>query len=248
MRKVLVAGALIVAMAVAGCTATRSPAALDDGPETSSSAMALASPAAGRAPAANAISAAAPVTIPVYKLNPFDKVEVAIFQVPDLNRTVQVSESGTIELPLVGTVKAEGKTIEQLKNDVTRAYGSRYVNNPTVTVTVVDYGSQKVTVEGSVMAPGVYSIAGNGSLLQVIAMAKGIDRVGDTKGVMVFRMQGNERLAGAFDIDQIRSGKASDPTLQGGDVVVVPESAARAGWRDIREAVGVVGAFGRFAI
>lgn len=258
MRNVLSAGVLIVALMTGGCTATRSPAAFDDSADaapTRSSAMALTStasvPATSASTTSGARSGAAPVTpasIPVYRLNAFDKVDVAIYQVPDLNRSVQISESGTIDLPLIGTVRAEGKSVEQLKTDIERAYGSRYVNNPTVTVTVSDYGSQKVTVEGSVMAPGVYSIAGSGSLLQVIAMAKGTDRVADTKGVMVFRMQGNERLAAAFDVDQIRSGKAPDPTLQGGDVVVVPESAARAGWRDIREAVGVVGAFGRFAI
>ena len=241
MRKLVGPALIVLALGSSGCTATNSPAALDD------------SPAAANAIAQPTVASGAAVVTPVsagdlttYRLEPFDTVEVSVFEVQDLKRTAQITANGTVDLPLIGTVKAAGKTVDQFKRDVGSAYGSRYVNNPTVMVTVTDYGSQKVTVEGSVTVPGVYSVPGGGSLLQVIAMAKGTDRVADTKSVMVYP-SGNDRAANRYDVDQIRAGKAPDPRLRGGDVVVVPESAAKTAWRDVRESVGVVSTVGRIA-
>lgn len=201
------------------------------------------------APAASkSVTPAAAAPIPAYRLNPYDTVEVTIFEVPDLNRTVQVSDQGQIDLPLIGAVPAGGKSVTEVKAEVAQRYGARYINNPTVSVSVKEYTSQKVTVEGSVTGPGVYPIPGGATLLQVIAMAKGVSRVGDTSGVMVFRNQGGQRLAALFDLEAIRAGKAADPTLIGGDIVVVPESAARAAWQNVRESIGVMGFFSAFML
>src|SRR5262245_33429510 len=87
-----------------------------------------------------------------YRITPQDVLQVSIFQVPDLNRTVQVDGNGFVSLPLVGGVPVRGKTILQAQNDITARYQKSYLQSPQVTVSLVKSG-QRVTVSGAVKGP-----------------------------------------------------------------------------------------------
>jgi len=178
-----------------------------------------------------------------YRISPLDMIEVSVFQIPDLTRTVQVNTSGQISLPLIGTIMAGGKTVRELELEVSRSYGTRYVQSPQVSVFVKEFISQQVTVEGAVNSPGVYKFSGKATLLQAIAMAKGVDRTGDSSGVMIFRTIKGQRHGAVFDITSIRRGQKTDPVLSGGDMIVVDQSAALTAWRAVRESLGVLGFF-----
>src|SRR5690606_27423686 len=65
-----------------------------------------------------------------------DMLEVTVFQVPDLSRTVQVDDAGIISLPLIGQVKAAGKSVQTLQRDIETAYRSNYLQSPSVSVLV----------------------------------------------------------------------------------------------------------------
>jgi polysaccharide biosynthesis/export protein len=73
----------------------------------------------------------------------------------------------------------------------------------------------------------VYPIRGTLSLVQLIATAEGMDRDYYSKDVTVFRIIDGNRTSQVYDIDAIREGKAHDPQLRQGDVVVVDTSAAK---------------------
>jgi polysaccharide biosynthesis/export protein len=161
-----------------------------------------------------------------YKIGPLDVIEFSVFKVPDLTRTAQVAETGTVNLPLVGEVHAAGRTAHEMERDLATTLGKKYLQSPQVTVLVKEYNSQRVTVEGAVKRPGVYPIRGKTSLLQVIATAEGLDSLSDTT-VVIFRHIEGKRLAARFDIGQIRSGATSDPPIQSGDVIVAPSSAMK---------------------
>jgi polysaccharide biosynthesis/export protein len=178
-----------------------------------------------------------------YRLSPLDTIEVSVFQVPDLQRTVQVSASGLVTLPLIGTVTAGGKTVREFQEELTKSYGGRFLQSPQISVFVKEYTSQRVTVEGAVNSPGVYQFTGSATLLQAIALARGITREADPGGVMIFRTIDGQRTGAVFDVNPIRKGVAADPTIIGGDMVVVDQSVARTVWRDIRESIGVAGFF-----
>ena len=92
-------------------------------------------------------------------------------------------------------------------------------------------------------SPGVYPIRGKTSLLQMIAMAEGLDLAADTTNVVIFRPVDGKRFAAKFDIDQIRSGKAEDPVMKQGDLVVANASAMKAVWQDVLKALPVGAAF-----
>ena len=61
-----------------------------------------------------------------------------MFQVQDLSKTVIVETSGMILLPLIGQVRATGRTVKDLSDDIALKLGERYVKDPLVTVTVTD--------------------------------------------------------------------------------------------------------------
>jgi polysaccharide export outer membrane protein len=156
-----------------------------------------------------------------YTVGPSDVLEISVFKVPELSKSVQVADTGTINMPLLGEVPAAGKTAQEIEQDLTRKLGAKYLKSPQVTVFVKDHNSQRVTVEGAVRKPGVYPIKGKLSLVQALATAEGVDKDLYSKDVTVFRMVDGVRTSKVFDIDAIRGGKAEDPALEQGDVVVV---------------------------
>jgi polysaccharide export outer membrane protein len=183
------------------------------------------------------------VTNEDYRIAPLDVLEVSVFGVGDLTRTVQVSSSGMVNLPLIRTVRAAGQTPSELERQIAQKLEAGYLQAPQVSVFVKEYNSQRITLDGAVKNPGIYSIKGKTSLLQAIAMGGGLQLVADRSAVMVFRTVGDKRMGARFDIEKIRSGKQSDPMLQAGDIVMVDESAARTTLRDIKEVLPLSGLF-----
>lgn len=163
-----------------------------------------------------------------YHIGPMDTLDVNVFQAPNLNRTVQVDATGRIDLPLIGPIRAAGLTTTDLQKTITAALDQKYLQSPQVSVTVKEFVSQRVTVDGAVEQPGVYPITGRTTLLQAIAMAKGADqKSANEKQVVIFRTVNGERMAARFDLTEIRKGRADDPEIYGDDMVVVDRSGAR---------------------
>jgi polysaccharide export outer membrane protein len=163
-------------------------------------------------------------------------LDITVFKVPDLSKTVQVSETGAINLPLVGEVRAEGKTTQELERDLTAKLGATYLQNPQVTVLVKENNSQRVTIQGAVEKPGVYPVKGRTTLLELVAMAGGLKS-------LVLRQQDGKRSAAKFDFGTIQKGKGDDPTMQPGDVVVAGTSAIKAGFNSVLKALPIAGLF-----
>jgi polysaccharide export outer membrane protein len=178
-----------------------------------------------------------------YKIGPLDLLEISVFKVPELSKSVQVADVGSINYPLVGEIQAAGRTPQEVERELTQKLGAKYLQSPQVTVLVKEYNSQRVTVEGAVKKPGVYPLRGPTTLLQSIAMAEGLDKTSASGDVVVFRTTGGKRTGARFDIDTIRDGTADNPTLMAGDVVVVTDSALKTAFSNFMKAVPAAGAF-----
>lgn len=189
--------------------------------------------------AADTLTAVAKPGNAAYKIGPLDVLDISVFKVPDLNKEMQVAEDGTINYPLIGDVPTAGKTPHELEQELTKRLGAKYLKNPQVTVMVKEFNSQRVTVSGAVKASGVYAIKGNTSLMQVIAMAGDVNMDTDSGNIVVFRMTEGQRMAARFDIDDIRSGKAADPQIEPGDVVVVDSSATKVAFHNLISALPI---------
>lgn len=178
-----------------------------------------------------------------YKIGPQDVLDISVFKVPELSRTVQVADLGTVNLPLVGEVDAVGRTAQELEQDLAKKLGAKYLQKPQVTVYVKEFNSQRVTIEGSVKKPGVYPLRGKTSLLQFIAIAEGLNDTSDASNVVVFRRVDGRRSAAKFDIADIRTGKADDPAIEPGDVIVANISQYKAVLNDVAKALPVANVF-----
>lgn len=178
-----------------------------------------------------------------YRISSQDIVDVTVYQVPDLNRSVQVDASGMIGLPLLGAVRAGGRTVRELEADIARRLGARYLQSPQVAVFVKDAAGLRVTIDGAVRKPGIIQIKGSTTLLAALAEAQGFTETADQSGVMIFRPTEKGRSVARFDASAIRSGASVDPIIYGGDTIVVDESTARTAWKVFREALPVTNIF-----
>ena len=159
-----------------------------------------------------------------YKIGPQDVLEINVFNVAELNRTLQVADNGSINFPLVGEISTTGKTARAVEAELAARLNARFVKSPQVSVFVKEYNSQRFTVDGSVKKPGVFPLRDRGSLLQAIALAGGLDNDSASSIVVIFRKTEAGRAAARFDLDEIRSGRAEDPAIQSGDSIVVDAS------------------------
>jgi len=198
-----------------------------------------------------AIANDGPVEIVNNEIGVLDRLDVIVFQVPDLTfvgeNGVRVDASGLIEMPLIGSLQAAGRTPSELGTEIRTRLGSRYLQNPQVTVRVAEAGNQKITVDGAVTEPGVYETKGQTTLVQAVAMAKGATRIADLTSVAVFRTVDDRRMVAVFDLAAIRSGQAPDPVLQGDDIVVVDTSRLSAVMRDVLAAAPAFASFFYYA-
>ena len=175
-----------------------------------------------------------------YEIGPLDVLDISVFQVPELTKSVQVTDTGTVNLPLVGEIPVAGKTAQEVERDLTARLGAEYVQNPQVTVYVKEYNSQSVTITGAVQSPGVYSIKGKASLLRVVAMAGGLSDISDST-VLVLRQSDGKRSATKFDVSAIQDGKAEDPALQSGDKLLAGTSAIKQAFNTILKGLPLAG-------
>ena len=168
-----------------------------------------------------------------YRLGPLDVVHLNVFEVPELTGDYAISEVGKIDLPLVGGIDAQNITASDLAGKLKAVLSQKYFQDPNVTVTIKEVHSQRVTVDGAVNAPGVYPVSGKLTLLQSVAMAKGLSESANAGRVVVFRTIEGRRAAAAFDLNRVREGITPDPLVYGNDIVVVDGSRSRSALRDV---------------
>lgn len=179
-----------------------------------------------------------------YEIVPNDVLNLQVFQEPDLsNEELQVDNVGNIQMPLIGEIRAAGRSPSELAEEISDRLSREYIVDPQVVVSVSEAAARFVTVEGQVTQPGVYEIDRDYTLLSAIARAESPTDVAKLDQVVVFRTIDGQRMAGRFDLQDIRAGLAPDPQILGGDVVVVGFSSLKGAWRDFLRAAPVFNAF-----
>lgn len=182
-----------------------------------------------------------------YRIGPGDVISVQVFQEPDLSSDkVQVDDVGRVQLPLAGDILAEGLTAPELSAVIAGRLGREFLRNPQVVVSIVAPREQTVAVEGEVKMPGVYKITPADTLLSAIARAQSPTNVARLDEIIVFRIVNGRRMGARFDLREIRAGRAPDPQVLAGDVVVVGYSSLRGVYRDILQAAPLLNVFTQF--
>ncbi len=128
-----------------------------------------------------------------YRIGPRDLIKIEVYDVPELNVERRVSESGAINLPLVGEVPVSGKTEEQLSRDLKELLGTKYLQRASVGVKVLEFRSRPISVMGAVKQPGSLAFSGRWSLLEALTAAGGL---AENHGNMIYvRRQADNGLA-----------------------------------------------------
>lgn len=109
-----------------------------------------------------------------YRIGAEDLLEVGVFEVPELSRTVRVSVSGEITLPLVGQLRVAGLTVAESEQVLVALLKDSFLKDPQVTIFIKEYRSDPVSVVGAVKQPGLHYIQTRRTLLEVLAMAGGL--------------------------------------------------------------------------
>ena len=178
-----------------------------------------------------------------YRVGAQDLLQISVFGVQELSHQARVNSNGMINVPLIGSVMAGGKTVPELEKELAEQYADGYLQNPQVTIFIEEYTSQRVTMEGAFEKPGIYPLTGRTSLLQAVAMAGGTDEFADLDGVLVFRTIDGKRMAAAYDLTMVRRGELADPQIYGDDIVVIERSGSKSAFREFLRSVPALGLF-----
>ena len=109
-----------------------------------------------------------------YKIGPEDLLEISVFEVEELNKTVRVSSQGNISLHLLGVLRVKGLTANELERELRELLAEKYLQDPHVSVFIKEYRSQRISVMGAVEEPNVFNVTGQRTILDMLAMAGGV--------------------------------------------------------------------------
>lgn len=156
-----------------------------------------------------------------YRLVAGDKLRIEVYRDPQLSQNLQVRPDGKITLPLIGDVMAAGETPASLRDTLTGALRD-YVNNPVVTVIVVEAQPQTVSVMGEVNAPGVQPLKYPMTVIDALANAGGFKDFANTKNIVIRRTTPTGVQTIKFNYKDAIKSDAKPMFLQPGDVIIVP--------------------------
>ncbi|MFZ2492708.1 MAG: polysaccharide biosynthesis/export family protein [Thermoanaerobaculia bacterium] len=135
-----------------------------------------------------------------YTLGPKDLVDVKVLEIPELNVERRVTDTGTIELPLVGAFAVAGMTPLEAAERLSQVLMSKYVNRANVTFVVKEFANKPLSIVGAVARPGSLNVSGRYTLLQAISAAGGLTSLAGKK---IYVMRTSD--SGASDILEIRT-------------------------------------------
>lgn len=173
-------------------------------------------------PAAPEAAAALPGVGPDYRLGPEDILEISIWREEGLKKEVLIRPDGGISFPLIGELRASGKTVEELRDEIAKRI-EKFIPEPTVSVALLKV-SGRIYVVGRVNKPGDFPVGRNVDVLQALSMAGGLTPFASENDIKVMRREGDKQVILPFEYVRVVRGEKLEQNviLRSGDVVVVP--------------------------
>lgn len=177
-----------------------------------------------------------------YRIKPGDVLQLEVLEDTSLNRSLLVLPDGTVSVPLAGTVRASGQSVDAVRSEIVSALASNFATAPTVYLSVSQVAQSAASLTGTgstitgptipvyalgeVAKVGRIDVSPGTSLLQFLAESGGLTKFAATKRIQLRRADHHTGLESVyqFDYKAVQAGaKAPTITLQAGDVIVVPE-------------------------
>jgi polysaccharide biosynthesis/export protein len=158
-----------------------------------------------------------------YIIGPGDVLMVSIWKDESLTQEVVVLPDGTISFPLIGIIRAEDKTITELKTEIEKRI-KKYVPDPVLWISVRNLNSAYIYILGRVNSPGRFLLNSRVNVLQGLAIAGGLTPFADNNDIKIFRTEDNGTKLIRFRYNDVIKGKSLEEniTLKRGDVIIVP--------------------------
>lgn len=158
-----------------------------------------------------------------YLVQPGDLLHISVWGEEGLDQDVLVRPDGGFSFPLAGDVSAVGKTVDELRQEVTDRL-ARYIPGSVVTVAVREINGNKIYVLGQVNNPGEFVMNPRIDVMQALSIAGGTTAFASTNNIFVLRRQNGRQVALPFRFDDVVRGRNLEQNilLESGDVVVVP--------------------------
>ncbi len=159
-----------------------------------------------------------------YALGAGDVVRIQVFQSNDLTVEARISETGVISYPLLGVVKMAGLSPQQAENLIaTRLREGKFLQNPQVTLNILQFRSQQVSVLGNVLKAGRYPLETTGMRLsEILSVAGGVAPTGADSVILMTTRGGRPQRLEIDLVDMFTTGDLSkDVVLQAGDTIYV---------------------------
>ncbi len=165
-----------------------------------------------------------------YRIGPGDELNVDVFGIVELQRTVKVQSDGRVALPILGRLNLQGKTLEEAESTLAGLLRERgLATNPEVFLSVESYQSQGVFVQGAVVSPGLYQVPGGMRIIELLSAAGGLSQR-DPTGQKIMLMREQAGIMNRMEISTENLLARGDLSLNvmvlPGDMVMVPEPRA----------------------
>jgi len=163
-------------------------------------------------------------TVLDYRVGPKDLLEINVINFQELNRQYRVSEEGKISLPYLGELKVEGMTKSDLEKKLVQLLSEKWLENPQVSVVIVEYQSRRVFLIGAVPKPGSYELMGRLTLLKLISQAGGLTAEAGNEIIVMRQLPDGAKTSLKVPVEDLfLKGDASlDVPLQPDDIVSIP--------------------------
>ncbi len=157
-----------------------------------------------------------------YRIGREDVLEIVVWREPELTRMMPVRPDGFIALPLVGEVRAAGKTPSELRQELAKAFGP-YVKDASVAVLVREINGPRFSVMGEVVHAGTFPLRGAMSVTQALATAGGLGEFAGNDVVWIRQRPDGKTERVKLSVKELVQGETEGALwLAAGDVLYVP--------------------------
>ena len=159
-------------------------------------------------------------------LGPGDKLELVIFfGARESKATYTLDASGQVDVQYIGAVAAGDKTVNDVKTEIVARLKDGYINDPIVSLTVVEVNSRKLSVFGQVARSGTIRFTPGMTIVEAIAQSGGFSPMARKNMVKVTRIIDGRKETYKIPVELIAEGKRPNFPVMPGDEVFVPERA-----------------------
>jgi polysaccharide export outer membrane protein len=155
-----------------------------------------------------------------YTIGPEDVLNIYVWKEESLTKTVPVRIDGKISLPLVDDIQAAGLTPLKLKDVITQKL-KNFIDNPTVTITVIEANSYRIYVSGEVKNPGIMRIRSQTTLLKTIIAVGGFTEWANKRKILIITREGGQEKRIIVNYNKIVDGDEPDIAINPGDTIIV---------------------------